>query len=419
MRIIHTSDWHLGRQFGPMSLRADQEAFADWLVDLVEDQGAELLVIAGDLYDRAIAPVDAIELFRTTVRRVRSAGAVVAAITGNHDGADRVASYSELLDASGFYLRGGYERVGQVITHEFSDGPLDLALLPFLDPQAAPDGFGVDQRDAGTGAGDRDPGDGRADEDASDPGHNGEGHSTVDLVEQRRRRTHDSVLDAAAALARESLGAPRSLAVAHAYVTGATPSESERQLVVGGTGEVPSTVFGGFSYTALGHLHRPQTAGAETVRYSGTPLAYSFSEQHDKSVVVIDMEPDGTATIEQVPVGVGRRVRTVEGAMAHLLGSRDLDDAHDCFVRAVVTDRSTVLDARATLARRFPHIVEVRLMPDGKDPDVGAAPIDVSELPPIEAVRQFWGAAEGSEPPEDIDGMLVTATGAALAGGTP
>lgn len=404
MRIIHTSDWHLGRQFGPMSLRADQEAFADWLVDLVEDQGAELLVIAGDLYDRAIAPVDAIELFRTTVRRVRSAGAVVAAITGNHDGADRVASYSELLDASGFYLRGGYERVGQVITHEFSDGPLDLALLPFLDPQAAPDGFGTDQP-----VGDSD----------QREGDSGAGDSTVDLVEQRRRRTHDSVLEAAAGLARGCLGAPRSLAIAHAYVKGATPSESERQLVVGGTGEVPSTVFRGFSYTALGHLHRPQTAGAEMIRYSGTPLAYSFSEQHDKSVVVLDMASDGTTTIEQVPVGVGRRVRTIEGDMAHLLGSRDHDDARDCFVRAVVTDRATVFDARATLAERFPHIVEVRLMPDGQDPDVGAAPVDVSELPPIEAARQFWAAAEGSEPPDDIDDVLVVATSAALAGGAP
>ena len=390
MRIIHTSDWHLGRRFGPMSLRADQEAFADWLVDLVVSLDAELVVVAGDLYDRAIAPVEAIELFRETVRRVRSAGAVVAAITGNHDGADRVASYSELLDASGFYLRGGYERVGQVVSHEFSDGPLDLALLPFLDPQAAPDDFGADRRDP---------------------------DSSPDLVEQRRRRTHESVLETAAALARARLGAPRSLAIAHAYVSGATTSDSERQLVVGGTGEVPSTIFHGFSYTALGHLHRPQAAGAASIRYSGTPLAYSFSEEHDKSVVVLDMAPEGTVTIEQVPVGVGRRVRTVEGTMEHLLGSRDLDGARDCFVRAVVTDRATVLDARSTLAERFPHIVEVRLMPDGQDPDVGTAPVDVSELPPIEAARQFWAAAEGGEPPADIDEVLVAATSAALAGG--
>ncbi len=391
MRIIHTSDWHLGRRFGPISLRADQEAVADWLVELVQDRSAELVVIAGDLYDRAIAPVEAIELFRDTVRRVRSAGAVVAAITGNHDGADRVASYSELLDSSGFYLRGGYERVGQVITHEFSDGPLDLALLPFLDPQAAPDEFGADRHDPDS---------------ADDP------------VERRRRRTHESVLQTGAELARGRLGAPRSLAVAHAYVTGATASDSERQLVVGGTGEVSSAVFHGFSYTALGHLHRPQSAGAGTIRYSGTPLAYSFSEEHDKSVVVLDMAPDGTATIEQVPVGVGRRVRTVEGTMTHLLESRELDGARECFVRAIVTDRATVLDARSTLAERFPHIVEVRLMPDGKDPDVGAAPVDVSELAPIDAARQFWAAAEGSEPPDDIDDVLVTATGAALAGGT-
>ena len=138
MKIIHTSDWHLGRSFGPLSLLSDQEAFVDWFVDLVTDEAADLVVIAGDLYDRAVAPTDAIGLFRDAIGRLLATGTVVAAITGNHDGADRVAPYSELLDLSRFYLRGGYDRVGSVITHDFTDGPLDLVLLPYLDPRAAP-----------------------------------------------------------------------------------------------------------------------------------------------------------------------------------------------------------------------------------------------------------------------------------------
>ncbi|MCZ7631255.1 MAG: exonuclease subunit SbcD [Microthrixaceae bacterium] len=138
MKIIHTSDWHLGRRFGPVSLEADQQAFADWFVDLVADHHGDLVVIAGDLYDRAIAPTSAIDLFTDTVARLLDTGAVVAAISGNHDGPSRVAPYDDLMDRSGFYLRGGYRNAGEVIRHEFSDGPLDLVLIPYLDPQGAP-----------------------------------------------------------------------------------------------------------------------------------------------------------------------------------------------------------------------------------------------------------------------------------------
>lgn len=419
MRIIHTSDWHLGRQFGPVSLRADQEAFADWFVELVREQRADLVVIAGDLYDRAIAPVEAIELFRETMSRLLATGVVVAAITGNHDGPDRVAPYSGLLDLSGFYLRGGYHRVGEVIRHDFTDGPLDLVLLPFLDPQAAPDAFGVERPATSSSGIDPGPaGDANADADLG-AGTNDDTQADSDetaLVARRQRRTHHSVLETATAAARAACTAPRSIAVAHAYVTGATPSESERQLVVGGTGDVPASVFDGFSYTALGHLHRPQTAGADTIRYSGTPLAYSFSEEHEKSVTVIDIDPTGASNITQLPVTVGRKVRTLTGEMAALLDSAAHTGAEQCFVRAIVTNRETVLDAKARLAARYPHIVEVRLQPDGHEPTIAAAPAEVRDLAPIDATRQFWEAAQGSPPDEATDALLVRATSRATAG---
>lgn len=401
MRFIHTSDWHLGRSFGPVSLRSDQEAFSDWFVDLVADQGAELVVIAGDLYDRAIAPVESIELFRDTVGRLLSAGVVVAAITGNHDGADRVAPYAALLDPSGLHLRGGYQDVGEVVTREFSDGPLDLVLLPFLDPQAAPDTFGAD-----------DATDTEADAaGAGDPGSA--------LLERRRRRTHASVLGAATDLARDRLTSPRSVAIAHAYVTGATSSESERQLSVGGTGDVAVSTFEGFSYTALGHLHRPQVVDSDAVRYSGTPLAYSYSEDHDKVVVVVDIDVAGTAAAGVIPVEAGRRVQTIRGEMAELLDPNRFPDARDRFVRAVVTDRGTVLDARASLSKLYPHITEVQLLPEGRDPDMGAAPSDIREIAPIEATREFWEAAQGAQPSAREDAILVGAIDRALAGGGP
>ena len=398
MRIIHTSDWHLGRQFGPISLRADQEAFTDWFVELCRDQAADLVVIAGDLYDRAIAPVESIELFRDTVGRLLAQGTMVAAVTGNHDGPDRVAPHGELLDLSRFYLRGGYQSVGGVIPLDLADGPLDLVLLPFLDPQAAPDDFGL-SADASTAEVD--------------------GAATVvdELIERRRSRTHQAVLETACRAARSHLRASRSLAVAHAFVRGSETSESERQLVVGGAGDVSASVFQPFSYTALGHLHRPQAVAGCNARYSGTPLAYSFSEEHPKSVLVIDMDPTGATGITPVPVPVGRRVRTLTGEIAELLDPARHPDARDCFVRAVLTDRETVLDAKARLAEVYPYVTEVRLQPEGHDLETLEAPTDVRDLAPIEAARLFWEAAEGTAPADEIDAFLVEATSRALTGG--
>lgn len=392
MKIIHTSDWHLGRQFGPVSLEGDQQEFADWFVSLVAAEQADLVVIAGDLYDRAVAPVPAIELFNDTVGRLLDAGAVVAAISGNHDGANRVAPYDDLMDRSGFYLRGGYQGAGEVIRHEFRDGPLDLVLVPFLDPQAASDDFG-----SAVG-----------DEPAN--GATGDGH----LLERRRHRSHQSVLGDAIGAARARLSSPRSLAVAHAFVTGGQSSESERQLVVGGTAEVDASVFDGFSYVALGHLHRPQRvhaagAAADRVRYSGTPLAYSFSEDHEKSVVLIDMDPTGAVSTTTVPVGTGRRVRTLTAKMAELLDPRFAPDAVDCFVRAVVTDRETVLDARARLQALYPHLVEVRLQQIDAGVEVAEATEGLSKLSPFAATTEFWAAAEGDEPSPEIREVLADA----------
>ena len=391
MRILHTSDWHLGRSFGPVSLAGEQERFCDALADIAADQRIELVVIAGDIYDRAIAPTHSIELFRDTVRRLRSAGVVIAAISGNHDGADRVSPYDDLLDASGVYIRGGYEGIGRVIRHEFADGPLDLALLPFLDPQAAPDLFG-----------------------ATPAGESGEGG---DALERRRRRTHQSVLAAAMATTRAGLAAPRSLAVAHAFVTGGSVSDSERQLQVGGTGEVPADIFDGFSYTALGHLHRPQDITRPTLRYSGTPMPYSFSEDHTKSVTVIDMDPTGVCTIDAIDLAVGRGVRTITGTIDELLEPARHPDAHERFVRAIVTDRETVLDAKARLERVYPHVVEVRLEPAGGRAAVAAGPtVEIHELRPIDAVTGFWADLEGSEPDGDLLDILTSTVATAERG---
>lgn len=387
MRILHTADWHLGRSFGPVSLTGEQERFCDLVIDIVHHEAIDLVVIAGDIYDRAIAPVDSIELFRETVRRLRAAGPIVAAISGNHDSADRVSPYDDLLDGSGVIIRGGYKGVGRIVQQGFADGPLDLVLLPFLDPQAAPDQFGFE---------------GRTNRTSDDQ----------DLLARRRWRTHESVLAAATAGARSRLTAPRSLAIAHAFVASGLTSDSERGLEVGGTGEVSASVFDGFSYTALGHLHQPQYITRANLRYSGTPMPYSFSEDHAKSVTIVDMDAAGACTLETIEVAIGRGVRTIAGTIEDLLDPNRHPDAHDRFVRARVTNRETVLDAKARLERVYPHVVEVRLEPAGRR--AGAAGIsgsgpEIPELLPLDAVKDFWEEMEGSGPDGELLQVLTTA----------
>ena len=381
MRFVHTSDWHLGREFGSVSLADDQQAFINWLVALCAERQVELVVIAGHIYDRAVAPVDAVRMFRSAVADLRATGAVVAAITGNHDGADRVASYGDMLDVGDVYIRGGYEHTGEVLKLDFNDGPIDLVMLPFLDPQAAPDGWGV-----------------------------GDDPESDDAFTRRVRRTHQSVLQSAVASVLPQLSASRSLAVSHAFVAGGAASDSERDLVVGGTGTVSAELFQPFSYTALGHLHRPQNvADTPTLRYSGTPLAYSFSEDHPKSVTLVDIDADGGCTIEHVPVTVGRGVHTIEGAIDMLLQARPSADVAKKFVRAIITDPGVVLDAKQRLSAVYPHVVEIELRPTNADGtplvDTGVA-VDRRSQSPAEITMAFWEAVVGSPPGDDERHLL-------------
>lgn len=411
MRILHTSDWHLGRSFGPSSLRGPQEAFCDRLVEVTKQDDIDLVVVAGDIFDRAIAPVEAIELFRDTLARLRSTGAVVAAITGNHDGADRVAPYGDLTDQAGVFIRGGYDGLRPPVTLDFADGPLQLVLVPFLEPQAAPSWFGgmVDHREPSAAKVNAENESTQSQGTAKDP--------TETESTRRRRRTHHEVLEIAVAQARSQLGSQRSVAVAHAFVTGGSVTDSERQLEVGGTGEVSAELFDGFSYTALGHLHRPQDVGGPTLRYCGTPMAYSFSENHQKSLTLVDMDAAGACRVEEIPLGVGRPVSILTGRIDELLDPDHAPEAHDHFVRADLTDPGTVLDAKARLERVYPHIIEIRL--SGTTPEQTLDPVlDGRSSDPGTATLQFWSSVEGVEADEDTVHALHRAVATALAAGS-
>lgn len=326
MRILHTSDWHLGRSFGAYGLLPDQERFLEWFVATAIDRRVELVVIAGDIYDRSTPPAEAMRAFNRTVDALNQAEIEVAAISGNHDSADRVAMYHAFTETSGLILRGGYPDGADVVVRNYSDGPLAIAAIPFLDPRMMPSGFSL-----------------------LDPAEGPFSHNRVVTA------------CAEAALAAVPTGM-RSLSIAHGFIAGAKGCDSERTPVasVGGTDHIGAEVFEGFSYSALGHLHRPQTVrGSQTIRYSGTPLPYSFSETDPKSVVQVEMDPAGDCQIELISVPIGKGVRTVRDAFANLLEAEA--DAEN-LIRVELTDASTVRDAKRRLEKIFPHIIELKLV---------------------------------------------------------
>jgi exonuclease SbcD len=398
-------------------------------------------VVAGDLYDRAIPPTESVALLRETLDRLVARRVRVVAITGNHDGPDRVAAYDGLTDLAGVVVRGGYARAGMVTTLELDDGPLDVVAVPYLDPVLTPAGW-PDAVDAGPELGWSSAPVGAAvagspsspasdapvvlslfdeldqlDEvDALDGGEPACGPAEVvsaSATEGERRpaarRSHHSVLAQALRAARSRRRSPRSLAVAHAFVSGALPSESERLLTVGGTAEVGTELFDGFDYVALGHLHRPQRvrAGLDTIRYSGTPLPYSFSETHPKQVLIVDMAADGWSDVRSIEVPVGRPVATVTGTIDELLAAGAHERAVGSFVRAVLTDRGYVVDAKSRLLARFPHVVEVVHEPAAAEGLAGvASPERRRRLAPLDAAVGFWLDVTGEEP-EEVERSLL------------
>jgi exonuclease SbcD len=373
MKILHTSDWHLGRSFGSVSLHDAQTQFCEWLLEVAVSEKVELLVVAGDLYDRSIPPQESVVLWRETLKSFHMAGIAVVAIAGNHDGADRVAAFDGLTDEARIYVRGGYGRAGEILTLNVSDGPLDIALVPFLDPQLAPPEW------------------------------------KAELAEADSKPTHESVLRMALDRARTSSQAGRSLAVVHAFVGGSTTAESERQLTVGNTDQVAADVLDGFSYVALGHLHTPQKiAGSDTIRYSGTPIAYSFSETGAKSVVLLDMSSNGACSVEAVPVPVGRGVITLTGTIDELLAPDSHPEAAELYVKAVLTDKAYVVDAKSRLLEVYPYCTDVVMKMAGTSTAIGSNDEIRSALAPRDAAEKFWEDIV-NEPLSDLQRDTVVA----------
>lgn len=326
MRFLHTSDWHLGRSFHRVNLLSAQRAFLDHLVETVRAREVDAVLVAGDIYDRAVPPLAAVELFDDALHRLAGLGVPTVMISGNHDSARRLGVGSGLMERAGIHLRTDPADCGTPVLLADAHGPVALYGLPYLEPAMVRDTLGA------------------------------------------RRADHAEVLGAAMERVRADLaGRPagtRSVVLAHAFVTGGAVSDSERDITVGGVASVPAAVFDGVDYAALGHLHGCQTL-TERVRYSGSPLAYSFSEaEHRKSSWLVDLDADGAVHAERVDCPVPRPLARIRGRLEQLLEDPGPARHEDSWVEATLTDPARPHEPMARLLKRFPHLVSLVFDPD-------------------------------------------------------
>ena len=354
MRFLHTSDWHLGRSLHRADLREAQAAFLDHLVETARSERVDAVLVAGDLYDRAIPPVDSVALQEDALARLRATGARVILISGNHDSARRLGVNSGLIDASGVHLRTRPAALADPVLLADVEGEVAVYGVPYLEPALGlPDACQVD---------------------AAPP----------DAEPRAGTRSHASVLSAALGLIRADAaarGTARTVVLAHAWVANGRDeheraeaaqrqaSASERDISVGGIGYVPASVFDGFSYVALGHLHGRQTL-TDGMRYSGSPLPYSFSEKdHKKGTWLVELGVGGNTRAEWVPAPVYKRLTVLQGRLDDLLSSREHAGCSGDFVAVTLTDVARPEGAMDRLRARFPHILTLEFKPEGVTAD--------------------------------------------------
>jgi exonuclease SbcD len=338
MRFLHTSDWHLGRSFHRVSLLDAQAAFLDQLVATVRERDVDAVLVAGDVYDRAVPPLAAVELFDRALHRLAAAGVPTVMISGNHDSARRLGVGAGLIERAGIHLRTDPAACGTPVLLSDAHGDVACYGLPYLEPALVRDEFKTD------------------------------------------KARHEAVLAAAMQRVRADLATreegTRSVVLAHAFVAGGEESDSERDITVGGVCAVPSGVFHGVDYVALGHLHGCQTI-TERVRYSGSPLAYSFSETHHrKSMWLIDLGAHGEITAaERVDCPVPRPLARLRGTLDALLDDPELERHEQSFVEATLTDPVRPAEPMARLTERFPHTLSLVFEPErsGEDPHASYA----------------------------------------------
>ena len=331
MKIMHTGDWHIGKIVNQRHMTADQEYILAELVQLMESERPDVLVVAGDIYDRAIPPVEAVELLDKVISKILLELKIpIIMIAGNHDSPDRLGFGSQLFSDKGLYIAGRFTKDIRkvVLTDEY--GPVNFYLIPYAPPTIV-----------------------------------------RDILSCNEVCDHDTAMQAIVAMIRENWHSlERNIIVTHGFVRGTGElemSESEKPLsvtlAVGGTEYVDIKTFDGFTYTALGHLHGPQQAGSPRVRYAGSPLKYSFSEAKQlKSVTVAQIGKEGHLIIECKPLIPLRDMRRIKGTLKALLDPSVYQDTNiEDYLHVTLTDEGELIEPMSKLRSVYPNVLSLEI----------------------------------------------------------
>lgn len=320
MKIIHTADWHLGKLVHQLHMTEDQSYILDEFIKLVEDEQPDAVIIAGDLYDRAVPPKEAVELLNHTLTKLTFDLKVpVLAITGNHDSPDRLNFGSQLFKRQQLFLQARIEGALDPVTLTDEHGDVHFYLIPYIEPA-----------------------DVRA------------------YLQDDSIQTHHEAMEAVVQQIESKMNAnERHILVGHAFLAGGMESESEERLtMLGGTPYIDASLFSSFSYVALGHLHQPQKVKEETIRYSGSLLKYSFSEaRHKKGVTIINLDENGVALIRQERLFPRHDMRIKEGYLNDLL--EEEDEAWDDYLHIRLLDEGQLMDPMGKLRKVYPNVLSL------------------------------------------------------------
>lgn len=332
MKIFHTGDWHIGKLVNGFYMTDDQEFVMEQLFEKIEKEKPDVILIAGDLYDRSVPPLQAVELLNKVFHKIiRVLKTPIIALAGNHDSNERLSFGSELLKESGLYISGNLKNNIDKITLMDEYGPVNFYPIPYADPQIV-----------------------------------------RDLFEDDKIKTHDDAMNKVVNSIKENINyTQRNIAIAHGYVTYKKSdndelvlleeSDSEKPLSIGGTDLINSICFDGFNYTALGHLHGPQKVGSNKVRYSGSLLKYSFSERkQEKGITIVNIDSEGEVEIELFNFKPRRDLRIIKGELKELLREdiANLENKED-YIKAVLEDVGELLDPMAKLRTVYPNVMEL------------------------------------------------------------
>ena len=360
MRLLHTSDWHIGIKLGNFDYLPSQKEFANWLLATVKTEAIDVVLVAGDIFDKSTPSEDSINLVDEIFVNLLGIGVSVVVISGNHDSAERLNFCSRAMENAGLYIRTEQRNlsdIGEPIHIEKNGESASIIPIPFLDPQRVIE-IGEAERS-----------------------HGG-------LIREILRVRIEEVEDPS-----------KTVVMSHAFVAGGSESDSERKISVGGAARVATDVYQGFGYVALGHLHRPQPVGGPNMYYSGTPLQYSFSEEHSKSVRIIEIGED--VKTREIGIPVGPTVVTLTDSLDNLISDMKYKSAENHLVRVKLTDSSRRLNAQDRLSSRFANLIFMSYVNELSGSNFAGSTNELRRLSPEQIVDQYIDAVHpGTVTPE-------------------